>query len=192
MYMKRAIELKRMDYTHFQIAQTMHVEFNMERRPAISTVSYWLDALYRHTDEEMKRVHCQFRAEQFEQLERLKSKWLKIAMAQDLEIQRWINTKGGKQPTIEENAINEQLKATEAIVKIMARQARLLGLDVERAGPQVDGAQDRQEMQLWIIRQISMMGVAPAEGSKMESGREVLELTSGIEELEDPFTAQDY
>lgn len=155
----------------------------MERVPAVSTVAYWLDAAYRATDEDIKKLQWQWRMDSFMHLERMKKKFMTLALTDDLEIQRWVRSKDGEmQPTIDENAIAEQLKATEVCVKIMARQARLFGLDLETAHKEGEGFDDLQGMQVWIIQQVNQMVGAPNGSPIIESNESgiTLELTSGL------------
>lgn len=179
MYKKRAIELRALDHTLLEIAQMIYVEFQMERPPSLSTVHNWLESIYQDTKDDLLAIHWTLRFEQFKQLEKMKLKWLAVANADELAIRRWVRTKEGEQPTLDENAVAEQLKATEAAVKIMARQARLFGLDLEQAIKDGEGPQG--DMHLWVIQQVAKMGM-PAGGPIVdEETSVVLELTSGIE-----------
>lgn len=187
MYMKRAVELKSLDYTHWQIAEALHKEFNMEKVPAISTVSYLLDGAYQLTDEEIKRMQWQWRLDQFKQLERLRQKWMTLALTDELTIQRHGRDEQGEETLImDENATAEQLKATNECVKIMARQARLFGLDLEKQIEKDDGGfANLQDMQVWIIQQINHIGGAPTGAPMIEDRKSdgiVLELKSGLED----------
>jgi hypothetical protein len=181
-YIKRAMELKILDYTHFEIAQKMFEEFKMERIPSITTVHRWIEQGYQKTDEDIKHMQWSFRLQQMERLERLVSKFLPIALCDELEIRRWVNTKEGPQPTIDENAIGEQLKAGELALKIMARQGRLFGFDVESLPKDMEGVGDLQSMQIWIVNHIAKMA-APIKGKVIEQDpdRPVLELESGLD-----------
>ena len=71
---------------------------------------------------------------QFNQLEKLLiHKWLPIAMAHSLEITRWKTVAGALQPELDSRSLAEQPRATDQVVKIMRRQAKLLGLDLQDA-----------------------------------------------------------
>ena len=86
---------------------------------------------------------------------------------------------GELQPELDENAIKEQLDATSKCVSIMARQAKLLGLDLQQAVPddKKDGPKTLQELQLWIINQVNhpSPGGPPMKTIEMQSGVEGLE-----------------
>lgn len=181
-YIKRAMELKILDYTHFEIANKMWEEFQMERIPSISTVHGWLEKGYQKTDDDIKKMQWTWRMQQMERLERLVAKWMPLALADELSIQRWIRTKEGPQPTIDENAIGEQLKASELLVKILAREGRLFGFDVESAEKTGEGIGDLQSMQVWIINHISKMAQSvPGKVIDQDPDRPVLELASGLD-----------
>lgn len=176
---KRALELKRMDNTHFEICVALQQEFNLERLPGVSTVADLLDAAYRATDAEIKQIQWQWRMEQFEQLERAKMKWFRLVTADegDFKVRR-IEGRGEDTAVIlDENIIGEQIKANQEMVRIMARQARLFGLDLETAIK--SEGEDVGNLQVWILNQINQMVGAP-NGAPLEDGEIKLELTSGL------------
>ena len=85
---------------------------------------------------------------------------------------------GGSIERIDENAHEEQIKASNAMVKVMQRQARLFGLDLEVAmkAQGHKGMYDVNQMYLWITEHIANVPGAPVKECEIK-----LELTSGIE-----------
>ncbi len=175
-YKKRALILKRNGHYHHEIGDMIAQEFNLETIPAITTVAHWLkdgnDAVAR----DIQELQWQARIEQFTQLERMKSKWLPLATAEALEITRWIRVEGVLQPELDEDAVKEQ------VVNIMTRQAKLLGLDIEKSIADTgEGPGSLQDLQIWLINQVNISTGAP-NGAPIDVQAEVLELRSGIEE----------
>lgn len=154
-FQKRAFDLKVLDMAHWEIAEKIAEEFNLERVPSVVTIANWLDKANFAFELDIAKLAAQMRIEQFNELERLKQKWMPLACAQELAIKRWIRVEGTLQPDLDENAVAEQIDATKAVVAIMARQAKLLGLDMDK---KIEGNKDELDLntlQLWIIGQVN-------------------------------------
>lgn len=185
-FVKRALELKRLNYYHHQVAEKIAEEFKLEVVPAITTVADWLKKGSEAVRRDIEELQWQMRIEQFKELDRLKAKWMPLATANALEIQRWVIVEGELQPSMDENAIKEQVDATKAVVAIMNRQAKLLGLDMEKAvTPTGEGPGSLQDLQIWLVNQINMTTGAPNGSASIDVHSEVLELSAGIPELAD-------
>lgn len=170
LYIKRTLELVAEGWPHHRIANQIHQEFNLERIPAITTVARWKASGFDALSSDIQELQTQLRIDQFNQLEDMKSKWLPLATAERLELMRWKMVEGELQPELDENAIAEQVKANEQVIKIMTRQAKLLGLDLQPPEHK-DGTQMTfQEVQLWIINQQSQMQNPAAEVLTLETG----------------------
>ena len=183
-YAKRALQLKRLGYYHYQIAEKIAEEFELEKEPAITTVADWLKKGDEAVSRDIEELKWQMRIEQYKELDRMKSKFMAIACANELEIRRWQMVEGELQPVIDESAMKEQTDAARVVVQIMNRQARLLGLDMEKAITQTgEGPQDLQSLQIWMIGQINMTTGAP-NGGAVDIQSEVLELRTGIPEID--------
>lgn len=154
-YCKRAHELKMLDWTHKEIAEKMCEEFQMVREPSIVTIANWLDKANFAFSLDIAKLAQQLRIEQFNELEKMKAKWLPLATANSLEITRWIRVEGSQQPAMDEDAVKEQIDATKAVVLIMARQAKLLGLDIEKKLEDDKDKVDLNKLQMWIIGQVN-------------------------------------
>lgn len=153
--MKRTFELKTLDYTHNEIAHKVAEEFKLERVPSIVTISNWLDKANFAYTLDIEKLAFHLRIEAFNELEKMKQKWLPLAMADSLKITRWFFTKDGPQPDLDERAVKEQIDATKAVVAIMARQAKLLGLDMEKKLENDKDQLDMNQLQMWIIGQVN-------------------------------------
>lgn len=180
-YVKRTLELKRLDYPHWEVAQMIADEYKLDSIPAITTVADWYKKGMSAVREDIEELQWQMRIEQFNQLEKLKRKWMPLAMSDALEIRRWVMEEGTLQPELDENAIKEQIEATKQVVNIMARQAKLLGLDLTQStNKDGDGPGTVQDLQLWMIGQINIGG----HGAAIDVSSEVLELRSGLAEID--------
>lgn len=183
-FIKKSLDLKRKGLYLHEIAEAITKDFNLATVPHITTVANWIRQGNEAVKEDISHLQIQLRIDQFNDLERLKAKWMRIATADEIKIQRWVMVEGARQPVIDEDATKEQLEATNAIVKIMQRQARLLGLDLEKAIEEKgDGPKSLQDLQLWFIGHLNIHGVGG--GQTLEAESEVLELKSGIPQLED-------
>ena len=96
-----------------------------------------------------------------------------------------VRVQGELQPELCENAIDEQLKATIALVKIMDRQAKLMGLDLEKKVEENKGVLDKDSIHLWIIGEVNK-SIAPQGAIDIQAeARPVLELKSGSPEIDE-------
>lgn len=183
-YQKRALFLKRLGHYHHEIADIIAAEFELESIPAITTVADWLKAGSTAVSKDIQELQWQMRLQQFTELEKLKSKWMPLATAGNLEITRWRMEEGELQPQLDENAIDEQIRATREVVNIMARQAKLLGLDIEKSiADNGEGPGTLQELQIWLINQVSISVGAP-NGQAIDIQTEKLELGTGLPEID--------
>jgi hypothetical protein len=183
-YVKRTLQLKRLDYSHGEVAAMIADEYKLESIPAITTIADWYKKGMSAIREDIEELQWQMRIEQFNQLEKLKRKWMPLALSDSLEIQRWAMQEGEPQPFMDENAIAEQIDATKQVVNIMARQAKLLGLDLAQATTKDgEGPGTVQDLQLWMIQQINVTGAA-THGAPIDIATDILELRSGIPEID--------
>lgn len=180
-YIKRTLQLHGEGEPFHRIALKIADEYQLEKVPAVSTVANWRAQGFDAINEDIHELQVQLRMDQFNTLEDMKSKWLPLATAERLAIMRWKMVEGELQPELDENAIAEQVKANEQVIKIMARQAKLLGLDLQAPEEKKDGDMSMQSLQLWIINQQQnfIAGTAPVGGHILE-----LEGT-GLPELEE-------
>lgn len=183
-YVKRALLMKRQGCYHHEIAEGIALEFDLPSVPAITTVADWLKKGNDAVTRDIQELQWQMRIEQFGQLEKMKGKWLPLALAANLEVTRWVRVEGELQPELDENAVKEQIEATKQVVAIMARQAKLLGLDIEKSiSADGEGPGSLQELQVWLIGQVNLSTGAP-NGQSIDIQAEVLELRSGLEEVD--------
>ncbi len=166
-YTKRALELSRTGHIYADIAKAIAQEFQLERVPCVATIHNWLTKGDLAYERDIAALRYELRMMQFNRLEKLLVyKWLPIAMAHSLEITRWKMVAGALQPELDARSLAEQLRATDQVVKIMGRQAKLLGLDLQDAiDHKKDGPKTLQELS----------GQEPMKALPMRSGIEGLE-----------------
>lgn len=183
MFIKRTLQMRREGLYFHEIAEAIANEFKLESIPCIATVYNWNKQGMGLINEDILALQYQIRIDQFTDLEKMKAKWMPIATANALEIRRWQMHEGELQPVMDENAVAEQIDATKAIVAIMARQAKLMGLDMEKAVAATgEGPESLQALQIWLVNQIN---TAPNGSSAIDVQGEVLELTAGIPDVAD-------
>lgn len=184
LFCKRALQLKREGWYHYEIGEKIAEEFQLEKEPAITTVADWLKKGSEAVTRDIEELQWQMRIEQFRELDRMKRKFMQLACADELQVTRWKFIEGELQPDLDENAVKEQMDAAKVVVQIMNRQAKLLGLDMEKAvTPTGDGPGTLQDLQIWMIGQINMTTGAP-NGGAIDVQSEVLELKTGIPEID--------
>lgn len=182
-YVSRTLQLKKLNYTHIEVGEIIAEEYKLTSIPPITTVADWYKKGMGAVREDIEELQWQMRLEAFSQLEKMKSKWMPLAMAEHLEITRWKMVEGSSQPELDERAVEEQLKATREVVNIMSRQAKLLGLDLAQAtSKDGDGPGSLQDLQIWLISQVNL--TQPNGGGSIDVHSEVLELKAGIPEAD--------
>ena len=192
LYIKRAFELKTLDWSHRRIAEHMAEEFGMKHPPSIVTVSTWLDKANFAYTLDISKLASQMLIEQFNILEEIIAKWMPIAVADSLTVTRWSRINERYEP--DEDAIAEQAEATKIVLKTMERQAKLLGLDLEKKPEGNKDEMDLNTLHLWIIGKVNenLPVSDPARGSANNAviptgtpPRQILELRSGRPEIDE-------
>lgn len=99
----------------------------LQRAPCQKTVCFWIKdaSLGSRTKQEiqqefLERTHIQFRA--------LQAKWIPIATADTLNVQRSRMKDGELVSYIDEEAVKEQLEATKVVTKLFEVEARFIGV----------------------------------------------------------------
>lgn len=181
-FQQRALQLNREGLNYWEIGERIADEFDLVSIPSTPTICVWINKRAEVVKADIGDLQWNLRVRQSDDLDKLKAKWMPLAIAQHLEITRWVRVEGAKMPELDENAIAEQLEAAKIVVKCMERQSKLLGLDVEKAPPTSgEGPSSHQDLMLWIISQSSTQS---APGAVVEIKSEILELRSGIPESE--------
>lgn len=180
LYMRAAADLKSRGYTYQEIAPKIAEQFRLVAQPHFMTVARWCWKADETIDEEIKEIARHLRWDQWNELERMKNILMPIVCAEELEIRRWAVINGEKQPVFDEEAVAERLKACAEVVKIHARQAKLMNLDLGQAEVEKGGVSTLAEIQAWLIQR-SASGALAAEREPIDVDGEVLEISSGIE-----------
>lgn len=111
-----------------EIPQLLVREFpSLKRAPCQKTVCFWIkDAtLGQRTKQEvqqefLERTHLQFRS--------LQAKWMPIAMADSLDIQRTRIKDGERVTYIDEDSTKEQIEATKLVAKLFELEGKFIGV----------------------------------------------------------------
>ena len=176
----RAWHLRSEGLFYHEIAKIIGEEFN-EKPVSQKCIMEWLDKYKEEFFKEIKEFQARSRMEQYMQMERMKRKFLPIACLDELHVKRHVKAgEEGVIQVIDENAFEEQRKASETVIKIMQRQANLMGLDLTKARNEEEGPiHSLLDLQIWITNQVNPAIQMP--GEKKAPGRtlETLELESG-------------
>ena len=80
------------------VAPIIAMEFKLEVIPHITTIAKWQRQVMEAVDADIKDLREQLRIEQWTYLQKLLVKWMPIATADHLEVQRWKREEGSLQP----------------------------------------------------------------------------------------------
>ena len=133
--------------------------------------------------EDINDMRKQLRMEQFNECEELKREWHKAA-SRKIYVSRIKIVDGEPIEIVDEEAFKEQAKAAEIYLKLMERQAKLLGLDFAGNEGEKDKQQSPQEIYLFVSQML--------QRDQLQQGQEItrfgnleLCLDSGRDERED-------
>lgn len=161
-----------------EIQEQIVEQFKMEP-PAISTISSWIMRYHEAADEDCKDFRNRQRHQQDLIIEGLLKRWLPVAAAEKLHVLRMRMEDGEMQPVMDENAYDEQAKASAIVIKLLERKTKLWNLDLTPDNKNV-GNVTPDTISLYIIQQLQgklQHGGAIDVDSSVQ--REGLELTSG-------------
>jgi hypothetical protein len=180
-YCLRAHQLKSEGLYVYEIAPIIATEFELPRIPPVTTVWYWLNRASEAYQMDIAKLKLGEFEETYDHYKGLLAKWMPIATAGSLEIQRWQRIEGELQPFLDEDSMSEQLKASMVVVKALEGIAKLLGLNIDSKLDEKSGALPTlAEMNLWIISTINQ-SVKPLDANVEKP---VLELRSGSPEID--------
>lgn len=178
-YVKEALEQKRKGISNSALALHIADKYNLERVPSPMTISRWLRHGNDQQDEAITELQVQIRLERFSQIEAIIDKWLPIATAERFTVQKWKTVEGEPQPFFDENALDYQLEATDRVIKAMAREGKMLALDLDQTKDSAGVPMTLQQVQLLILDRIS-------QGTQQKAaGGIVLELEAGVPDMEE-------
>ena len=162
---KRAVYLHGFEGKPYRvIAQQLKEEYSLAFVPSMPTMCRWMNLGKAELLDDIKELRSQLTIQQFNECEDLKATWFEAAN-RNLEVKRLRMCNGEQVEEVDEDAFAEQAKAAEVYIKLMDRQAKLLGLDLARPNDTGrDGKVDLQEIYLYVSKHITY-GTAP-DGSK--------------------------
>lgn len=167
-----ALDGKANGYTLRDIAQGIAVKFECDE-PAITTVQGYVARGL--ADLKEGREHSI--AIMMERHERVIRKALPLGLKDALAVNRLTRIDGETMYVIDENAVKEQVAFLNVALKAMSQQAKILGIGV---------VEPEQANADWMTTMMNAIMGAPQQASArtIEAGGEVLELDSGLPELE--------
>lgn len=151
MLKQRAMRLRAEGLSLALTAETLADEFKLERIPPTTTVFRWTADVALELKEDYDRTSIAYRTEQDAQIDELLRRWMPLALADHLRIQKFKQSAEGPVPYIDEHAYDESLKALDRCLKLMARRARLWNLDLTKVEINTgDGPKTYQDLLLWV------------------------------------------
>ena len=143
-----------------EIAKKLKEEFSLSYLPPIPTICRWMTIGKAEFLDDLTDMRNQLRFQQFNECEELKTEWLQVALRNVL-VRRYEMHDGKQVEVIDEDPIKECSKGAEIYLKILDRQARLLGMDLAGTETQEGKRQTPQEIYLYI--QNLIQNNAPSE-----------------------------
>lgn len=166
------------------IAEELWQEFKLEVCPSLTAVCRWIASAKEVLLHEISDLQIQLRMEQLNELEELKRPWWEAA-TRNLLVRRTVMRDGRAIEEVDEDAFKEHEKAANVVIKLMERQARLLGLDLAGSDDNKGKATNIQEIYMFISQQLNSAPIKLADGREVETfGGLELSLDSGIDENE--------
>lgn len=127
---KRAFDLRLQGKNYRQIAAALGV--------SVKTAFTYVDGLWSELEADTHQTAEKVRAMELLQLDELESVWMPIALSDNLDVHKIIDSKQGEPIKISMEAYEAGLKAVDRVLKIKERRAKLLGLEapqkVEHSG----------------------------------------------------------
>lgn len=126
---RRASELRAYCYDVQEICQIIGREFECDP-PEPPTVYGWFNKYHHAADADIINNLNERRQQVDRMITALLKRWMPVAAAEKLMINRWQTMDGMKVPVLDENAYDEQLKASAIVLKAMERLCKLWNLDL--------------------------------------------------------------
>lgn len=181
-YALRAHHLKAEGYYIHEIGAILTDEFKLPRVPPVSTIWNWIAKASKAYMDEIDKLKMAEFMEAYDQIKEVIAKFLPIATAGKLEIQRWARIDGEMQPFMDEKAFDEQAKAAMVVLKWHERLAKLLGLDLDKKLEEKGGEMPTlAELHMWVIGKVNDT-IKPINPNVKELP--TLELRSGNEAID--------
>ena len=164
---RRAVYLHGFEGRPYRVIATMLAdEFKLVTVPSISSICEWLRVGKVEFMKDIVDMRMQIRLQQFDECEDLKRQWFAAANRQIL-VARTKVIDGQPMEIIDENAFDEQAKALGGYIKLMERQAKLLGLDLSGVEEEKGGKQSPQEIYLYISQMLNQNPIKQAQGQEV-------------------------
>lgn len=174
----RTVELNAMHYYYHEIATIIGREFKIDPPPHLDTIRRWIKQAQEAYLNDIKIFRQQETHHNLASIDSLLRRWMPVATAENLEVMRKARQDGVVIPILDENAYDEQLKATNVCINLLAKRAELLGLN--NAAALTDQTSDgdlRAFIASLAARQVAGMVIQDPKAPPVE----VLELASGVE-----------
>lgn len=180
---RRAMELRGFKFQLWEIAETLHREFKLNRCPSEATVWRWINEAMQAYASDIKAFAAREVAEQLHTTELLLRTWLPRA-ADELEIRRTRIRNGVTVEEIDEKAYDEKLKAVSIVDKMLAARRDLLGIKDGGGLPQEgEGKKTTDQLHQYLLKLATeAVSALPSANAKPATAKPVLELESGFTE----------
>lgn len=149
-------------------------KLNLPDPPDYSTYTRWIAMCFADRSAKTDALREQFLATALPRLEMLIEKWLPLATADRLTIQRYEKTHEGPVPVLDENAYDESQKAAGVVLKTLESMRRILGVGLATTAADAEAVAGAsiQNINALIIQTINH---APAPGGRLGQSALVLE-----------------
>jgi hypothetical protein len=176
---RRAHELYARGFFLHEVAQLLADEFGI-KPPSEASVSRWFHEAQQAYLQDIKGFRQMFTFRIVDQTSSMLRKWLPIATSNNMECNRLRMKDGEPEIIVDENAIDEQKKAADVVIKTHAIQIEILGL---KAGGAIEADEGKEKTIADLYAFINKMAARAVTGQppSPEDTAVVLELDSGFE-----------
>lgn len=180
---RRAHELKARGMYLWEVGEQLQSEFHLASPVSEATVCRWFQEAHEDYLADIKGFRRRAAIETLQSIDAVLRKWLPLATMNNLPLARFVNLGGIRVPVMDENAFEEQIKASAICLRAFRERAVILGLDDGKAlVSETEGERSIAELYAYI----SSIAAKQVTGQLLPyqpPGGEVLELRSGMEDL---------
>lgn len=185
---RRAMELQGFKFALWEIAETVHHEFKLNRIPSEATIWRWINEGMQAYVSDIKAFAAREVASQLHITDQMLRTWLPRAM-DELSVRRMRMRNGEMTEEIDESAYDEKVKATQIVDKMLAIRRDVLGIK-DGGGLPEGGAGTKTTDQLHkFLLEIATKAVESLPSANLKVAKpkkEILTLESGAEYEETP------
>lgn len=174
---RRALSLR-------DIAKELKEKYNLPILPTHGTVANWLRKCWTFKTDNVANYEEQLKNELYAQQQEILQRWLPVALGEDIQILRTKVVNGNTVTYMDEDAIPEQLKAAELILKTHGQICKTMGVDKSQMIDLEDLTPTRM---LQIVMNVSQYVNLPSSNGTpidIEASAQRLELESGVPEID--------